>query len=129
MKRDHESFPRLYVRSDGQHDIIVLYPDLVALGYVGTLYQFIAALHRDLEFTYFEPFRGAIGLPCPDLEFPAVEGAPYEFALPRDSVFADTLGLNQSNHCALAKLGPAVGTTVEQREEFSIDVEYADLAA
>src|SRR6201746_1392252 len=120
-------FPRFDVDSDGQDDIVVFDPDLVALGHIGTLYQFITAFDRDIKLAYFEPVRSTIGLPRPDLEFPAVEWTSDEFALACDRVFSDPLRLHKPDHRTPAEFRTTMRTPVEQREKLAIDVEDADL--
>src|ERR1035438_4593933 len=98
------------------------------LGHIRPLGQRLARLDHHRIRPDLEPLRIEPGLAVADVEFPAMPGATQQFADPRTLVDPG-LRRGQPRHARrLVERRAGVRTTVEQREEFAVDVEHDDVA-
>src|ERR1700752_3657834 len=76
-----------------------------------------------------DAFGMAPGLAGLDIELPAVPGAAQHFSMPGQAIFARAVGGEAAEDGPKTQRRPFMGAAIHQRVEFTMHVEYADLAA
>src|SRR5579859_2908265 len=112
--------------SDLHDEVLLLDGDLVRFGHVRALLQLGAGLDCHLVVPDHHPSGIEPRLAGAQVVFPAVPGAPHDFARSTVDELADARGAQEAERITGAQRSALVGTPIQQREEVAADVEHAD---